>query len=196
MPIRPENKSINRPVAVLFACKDSIYKTFSGIELYDAERNAKTFPGHMPVVAHPPCGSWGRLRRFARPVPGEHELSIWAVEQVQKWGGVLEHPSYSLLWQHMNLPKPGDPGNGCGWSLSVPQFWWGHQANKSTWLYVCGLERRSCPDIPFRLGEAMYVIGGSKSRRPRPTLSKSKRERTPFEFAQWLIELARRCFVG
>lgn len=182
-----------RPVAVLFACKDSIYKTFPGIEVYDAERNAKTFPGHMPVVAHPPCRSWGRLRGLARPAPREHELSIWAVEQVQKWGGVLEHPSYSLLWRHMGLPKPGEPSNDCRWTLSVPQFWWGHQANKATWLYICGLERRACPNIPFRLGEAAYVIGWPKNRRHRPTLSKSKWERTPFEFAQWLIGLARLC---
>lgn len=74
-------------VAILFARQDSIYKTLPGVEVYDKERNAHTFQGGCPVVAHPPCRGWGRLRAFAKPEPGELDLAIWAIDQVRKWGG-------------------------------------------------------------------------------------------------------------
>ena len=42
-------------VAVLFARADSIYKTLPGCDVYDIKRDARTWPGGCPVVAHPPC---------------------------------------------------------------------------------------------------------------------------------------------
>ena len=75
------------PVAVLFASEDSAYKTLAGCDVYDIERDALTWPGGCPVVAHPPCRAWGQLRYWAKPRPGEKELALWAVEQVQRWGG-------------------------------------------------------------------------------------------------------------
>ena len=44
-------------VAVLFARKDSIYKEFEQCDVYDIERNALTFSGGIPIIAHPPCRS-------------------------------------------------------------------------------------------------------------------------------------------
>lgn len=55
-------------VAVLFARQDSTYKALSGVDVYDIDRDARTFQGGMPVVAHPPCRAWGRLRAFANPL--------------------------------------------------------------------------------------------------------------------------------
>src|SRR5262245_24549326 len=71
-------------VAILFARADSVYKCMPDCDVYDAARDARTWPGGMSVVAHPPCRAWGRLRAFAAYVPGERELAIWAVEQVRK----------------------------------------------------------------------------------------------------------------
>ena len=84
-------------VAVLFARADSIYKTMPECDVYDIERDARTWPGGCPVVAHPPCRAWGKLFYFAKPRAGEKELGPFAANQVRRFGGVLEHPKDSKL---------------------------------------------------------------------------------------------------
>lgn len=42
-------------VAVLFARQDSHYKSIAGVDVWDIDRDARKWPGGMPVVAHPPC---------------------------------------------------------------------------------------------------------------------------------------------
>jgi len=74
-------------VAVLFARADSVYKTLPLADVWDIERDARKWPGGCPVVAHPPCRAWGRLRKFAHPRKGERQLAVWAVRQVRTWGG-------------------------------------------------------------------------------------------------------------
>jgi hypothetical protein len=49
------------PVAVLFARSDSIYKEFQGVDVWDKERDARNWPGGCPVIAHPPCRTWGAM---------------------------------------------------------------------------------------------------------------------------------------
>lgn len=93
-----------KKVAVLFARKDSIYKTMPECDVYDIERNALTFPGGLPIIAHPPCRSWGRLKFFSNGDHKEKQLAIWAVRQIRKNGGVLEHPETSSLWKVLGLP--------------------------------------------------------------------------------------------
>ena len=125
-------------VAVLFARRDSIYKSIDGCDVYDADRDALTWPGGMPVVAHPPCRGWGRLRHFARPAEFELALGPWAVDQVRRHGGVLEHPAYSQLWLYCALPAPGATDTVGGWTLPIWQSWFGHRADKATWHYTVG----------------------------------------------------------
>lgn len=181
-----------RPVAVLFTRSDSIYKTLPGCDVWDIDRNALNWPGGCPVVAHPPCRAWGRLRHFARPIEGERELALWAVIQVRRWGGVMEHPAGSLLWPAANLPQPGERDQFNGWTMRVPQWWWGHRADKLTWLYVCRVEPADVPPVPFKIGEASHVIQSRKRSAHRPHVSKPEREQTPEAFARWLVELSRR----
>ena len=57
-------------VTVLFVASDSIYKAL-GCDCYDTERNALTYRGNNPVVAHPPCQLWGKM----------------AVVNHKRWGG-------------------------------------------------------------------------------------------------------------
>lgn len=184
------------PVAVLFARSDSIYKTLPGCDVWDIERDAMNWPGGCPVVAHPPCRAWGRLRHFARPRDGERELALWSVEQVRRWGGVLEHPVASLLWPTAGLPQPGKRDQLGGWAMGVSQWWWGHRADKPTLLYICGIEPRDVPPLPFKIGEASHVIQSRKRSGCRPHVSKPEREHTPAAFARWLVELARRTNQG
>ncbi len=182
-------------VTVLFARADSVYKTLPGLDVWDKERDARKWSGGNPVVAHPPCRAWGRLRTFANPEPGEKELAIWAVDQVRRFGGVLEHPHGSTLWDEMGLPEPGKRDFAGGWTLPVLQFWWGHRAEKATDLYIVGCEPKDIPPMPFVMGEPTHVVQSRKRFDHRPHISKAERQHTPLAFAMWLVELARRCRV-
>lgn len=188
-------------IAALFVRPDSVYKTLPGVDCYDAERDALTWPGGSPIVAHPPCRTWGKLKAFAKAPPHEHGLALWAVEKIHRWGGVLEHPAASDLWREASLPRPGAlPDKWGGWTFECDQFHWGHLAQKRTRLYICGTI--SLPSIPHRDGIPSHCVSrltGKKctaeERRGRPgwkpELGPNRRDKTPFEFAVWLIALAR-----
>jgi len=191
-------------VAVLFARADSTYKTMPGCDVWDAERDARRWQGGAPVVAHPPCRAWGRLRAMAKPRHDEKALALFAVDQVRRFGGVLEHPAHSTLWPAAGLPLPGERDAFGGWTLPIQQLWWGHRAQKDTWLYIVGCEPRDLPAMPMVLGEASHVIaqrrtlsdgGRLKKGMPgwRPEVTKAEREHTPPQLAEWLCEVARRC---
>ena len=180
-------------VAILFARADSNYKRLPDCDVWDAERDARRWKGGCSVVAHPPCRAWGRLRHFARPRPDEKALGLWAADQVRKWGGVLEHPAGSTLWDAAGLPKPGQRDQWGGWTLAAPQKWWGHKAEKASWFYVVGCAPGEIPPLPYVMGEAAYVVQSRKRTDYRPHITKAEREHTPPALAEWLVELARRC---
>lgn len=185
-------------VAVLFARRDSIYKTLTGVDVFDADRDARTWQGGCSIVAHPPCRAWGQLRHFAKPRPGERRLTIWALAQVRRFGGVLEHPYRSQIFERDDMPAVGHRDAFGGWLLPVTQHWWGHKAEKKTRLYVCGVDPRDIPAFPLRLGEATHTIGlysGRDRDRCKPDCPKADREHTPPLLAQWLVDLASLCVV-
>jgi hypothetical protein len=103
-------------------------------------------------------------------------LAIRAAEQVQRWGGVLEHPEGSRLWRELGLPDP----------IVVDQVAWGHRARKRTWLYVVGL----ATDVV----EAEIRTGGVPTRLVE-TMGALERRLTPPAFARWLVSIARRSVV-
>ncbi|WP_186289126.1 hypothetical protein [Burkholderia gladioli] len=182
-------------VAVLFARADSIYKALPGCDVWDIERDARRYGGSSPVVAHPPCRAWGRLAHLAKPRSDEKALALFAVERVRKLGGVLEHPAYSKLWREAGLPAPGSRDAFGGHTLPVNQHWWGHRAEKATWLYIVGCEPASLPEIPLSMAMPSHVVCSSKKRGEkgyRPKMQPAERERTPVDFARWLCEVARR----
>jgi hypothetical protein len=189
----------DRPIAALFVRADSIYKTMPGVDCYDIDRDARTWPGGCPVVAHPPCRAWGSLRQFAKPRKGERLLATWSVRQGRRWGGVLEHPKASRLWPRAKLPKPGQRDAHGGWTLPIHQNWFGHRATKATLLYIVGIEPRDIPRMPMVLGNGTHVI--KRDTRPNRRVrqekhcTKAEREHTPPAFASWLVDLARRCRV-
>lgn len=192
-------------VAALFVRADSIYKTMPDVDAWDIERDARRWPGGAPVVAHPPCRAWGRLRAMANPRPDEKDLARWAVAQVRRWGGVLEHPASSTLWADQGLPHMMQRDALGGWTLGIHQNQFGHRAQKPTWLYIVGCDPRDVPaPPPLVLGEASHVIAQDGRRkngtrwangdpRKRPEVTKPEREHTPLALAAWLVELARRC---
>jgi hypothetical protein len=182
-----------QPVAVLFARTDGVYKNLPGCDVWDKSRDAMLWPGGCPVVAHPPCRLWGRLRHFAHSLPGEKDLAIFAVEQVRKFSGVLEHPFRSKLWEACHLPKPGERDAFGGFTLAMPQWWFGHRAEKATYFYIVGCEPEDLPPVPLKLGEPDFVVQSRKRFNHRPHIPKRERELTPLQMAEWLCEVARKC---
>lgn len=197
-------------VAALYIDPRGPYPALLGPELcWDEERDARLYDGPLPVVAHPPCGPWGKLRHLYRG--SEHDCAPRAVEQVRRWGGVLEHPAWSRLWEACALPLPGEDRD-CygGFTIEVCQVEWGHVARKRTWLYVVGVppaEVQHWIDARPFPGRAPthWISGGrgrSATRRHTPVppgikvCSDRQRRRTPPAFAEALIKLARHAREG
>lgn len=170
-------------VSVLFARSDSCYFEL-GADVWDMARDARNYAGSNPVICHPPCRGWGRLRHWAKPRPDEKALALFAVDQVRRCGGVLEHPWGSTLWHAAGLPHPGKVDAWGGWTLLVDQGWWGHPAPKPTYLYIVGVTKDEIGDLPVQVQRA-------KGR--TLDLSPADRERTPPAFARFLLNLASRC---
>ena len=171
--------------AALFVRKDSIYKSLLGAaRCWDYDRDALTYAGPWPVVAHPPCGAWGRFRRHVERKSGrmaeqERECGLFAVATVQRFGGVLEQPACSDLWEAGKLPLRGVDRFG-GYTLQVCQSWWGHKAEKCTWLYIVN----GRADLP------LYDYDYSVPRFGLLQLGRREREATPLDFARWLVAVA------
>lgn len=173
-------------VAVLCAARNSIYKTMEGVNVYDASRDVKTFPGGMPVVCHPPCRAWSAYcRHQAKPLPGEKDLAPLCVDWLRKCGGVLEHPAHSRLWDELDLPKPSQPERDGLWCMWVQQNWWGDTRTKNTWLLFCGVNKFQI-ELPF----ALHNPNGD--RRRWQLMSKNQRAATTPAFASWLVDVARK----
>lgn len=167
---------------------------------FDAERDARTYRGRLPVVAHPPCGPWSRLSHLHKDAE-EIALAPMAVGMVQRNGGVLEHPAGSGLFRACYLPKPGEcPDVFDGYTIEVCQCDWGHVARKRTWLYIVGVPFGELPPMPPSREPTHWASGGrtrsSRQGTPVPpgikVCSAQQRRRTPVAFAAWLLEIARR----
>lgn len=184
----------NRKIAVLCTTKNSLYATLPNLELFDKSRDARNFTGSMPVIAHPPCRSFGRFKRFANPVPGERDLAALCVYLVQKNGGVLEHPAQSSLWALLDLPLPGAGYDQYGgFSMQIDQVDYGHPCRKRTWLYICGVAASQLPRPAISFVLPDHAIGGSWKRFGRKDCPRAWRERTPLELAKYLVRIAQLC---
>jgi hypothetical protein len=189
-----------RTVAALYVDPRGPYPAMPGVECWDEQRDARGYDGPHAVVAHPPCGPWGRLYKFCRHQPAE--LGPIAVAQTRRWGGVLEHPRDSRLWRHCGMPLPGELPDGCGgWTLAVNQVDFGHPCLKPTWLYVVGV-RPSDVRVVRQRREPTHTIGMTRAWRPGtnrvspranlPECSALVRRLTPHDFAAFLVDIARR----
>lgn len=162
-------------VSVLCTCKGSVYQSL-GCDCWPMERNAWRFNGPGRVIAHPPCRFWGNLSQFAKASDNEMQvellLGIRCVRLVEKFGGVVEQPYGSRLFSICGV-KP---------TMSVLQSWFGYSAPKKTWLFFSGVDLKKAPRMPLRLEIPLLDGPGSVN-----WISQSRREKTPLEFAQWLI---------
>jgi hypothetical protein len=174
------------------------YPQFDGVECWDETRDARSYAGPHPVVAHPPCARWCRL---AKQLEAMHGLKVGddggcfetAFRAVRTYGGVLEHPAYSLAWNWFGLPKPrrggwyGDLFGG--WSCQVDQSHFGHPAQKSTWLYAFGVSW--LPSLPWEPRGGRATVTQSRGKRGAcEQMAHADRHLTPRPFAQLLISIA------
>jgi hypothetical protein len=162
-------------VSVLCVAEKSAYWSLN-VECYDVERDARTFNGIGPVVAHPPCGPWGRLRGMC--TRQDPTLGPWCVEMVRRCGGVLEHPAWSRLWKVCGLPGPGvwsDEFGGRTVATTLSAF--GGSVKKPTWLYCVGTDD---PVLP----------GDRPATKTVEALHSATRQLTPPIMADWLVRLA------
>lgn len=184
-------------VAALYIDPRGPYPKMTDVDCWDESRDARLYAGPWPVVAHPPCGPWGRLRHLYRG--SEHDCAPIAVAQVRRFGGVLEHPARSLLWSECRLPAPGDdPDAHGGFSVAIDQCAWGHVARKHSWLYFVGVEGHIVASTTRTGGAPTHWISGgrtasSRAGSPVPpgikVCSAQQRRRTPPLFAEWLVKL-------
>ncbi len=180
-------------IAALYVDPRGPYASMPGVDPWDERRDARTYAGPHPVVAHPPCGSWGRFRNLASGL--DSGCAPRAVEQVRAFGGVLEHPAHSRLWPYANLPRPGElPDAHGGFALQVDQCAWGHVARKVTWLYIVGVDRAAATAGVLEGGTPTHVVEHTRHEGARRSglklCSHQQRRRTPPAFARWLVDLA------
>jgi hypothetical protein len=204
-------------IAALFVAGDGPYAGIEGIDVWDEARDARTYPGPYPVIAHPPCARWGRYwhggpsARVRRVKGADDGCFASALASVQRWGGVLEHPADSHAWSAFNLRRPPRAGGWVsagmtegGWTCCVDQGHYGHRAQKATWLYAVGVH----PLPMLRWGKsprAMRLDDGYHSAEERRRAVRTgvcqrmgKRERmiTPDPFRDLLIGIARNALRG
>jgi hypothetical protein len=191
-------------IAALFVAQGGCYDGMPGIDAWTVERDARTYSGPWPVVAHPPCDRWCQMApvnqaRYGHKIGDDGGCFAAALDAVRQWGGVLEHPALSIAWARFDLPRPHAWGGWqrgfCGgWSAHVEQRHYGHRARKATWLYAYGVA-----PPPLRWGYGAAPEAWISSDRPRAELAEmgidqlSKREAkaTPSEFRDLLISIAR-----
>lgn len=187
-------------IAALYVDRLGPYAKIADVDAWDEARDARTYPGPGPIVAHPPCGPWGKLRHLYQGT--EHALAPWAVAQVRRFGGVLEHPAESRLWSACDLPPIGLPWRDefGGYSVAIDQVEFGHVARKQTWLYLVGVPRTALEASPYPNRQPTHYASGGRTPSSRnggavpagmKVCSAQQRRRTPPELAAYLVRLAR-----
>jgi len=191
-----------RTIAALYVEEGGCYYGLEGVDPWPESRDARLYRGPHPVVAHPPCQRWGSLAfvNYAR-WGGEHNRPgndggcfAAALDSVNRYGGVLEHPAHTRAWEKYGLIKPERERwtpCGNGWCCEVWQSAYGHLANKATWLYCAGLEP---PEMRWERPRGSHQIGFHDQRGEaanKPTLNKKMANATPPAFRDALIEIAR-----
>lgn len=190
-------------VAALYCDPRGPYAGLPDVDLWDEFRDARLYQGPRSVVAHPPCSRWCQLAgvveaRYGHKRGEDGGCFESALKSVRRFGGVLEHPAYSLAWPRFDLPTP--PVNGgwvrgiCGgWSCHVEQGHYGHPARKATWLYAFGV-----PDLPMlrwgkSTGRALvsWLNNHGTQHDTRPRVGKKQASATPPAFRDVLLSIAR-----
>lgn len=142
-------------ISALYVQTNGCYYNLPDVDPWDEIRDARTYNGPYPVVAHPPCQRWGKfwagnpsyIKRtgIRQKLGNDNGCFKAALSAVRSYGGILEHPEHSKAWPHFGLTKPPRQGGWIkadefGWTCRVEQGRYGHYAPKPTWLYTVGCD--------------------------------------------------------
>ena len=189
-------------IAALYVQPNGCYFGLDGVDPWDEARDARTYAGPWPVVAHPPCARWCRMagmveKRYGIPRHQDDGCFEAALESVRAFGGVLEHPAWTDAWPHHGLNQPPSSGGWVaadfqgGWTCYIEQGRYGHRARKGTFLLAYGIETP-----PLRWGRmpagSGALVGGADQQNyaDRPRVWKRESLATPLEFRDLLLSLA------
>jgi hypothetical protein len=191
-------------IAALFVETDGVYYGLPNVDPWDRERDARLYSGPHRVIAHPPCDRWCQMApvnqaRYGHKIGDDEGCFESALASVRKYGGVLEHPAYSLAWPAFDLPRPFERSGWVrgfcgGWSAHIEQSNYGHRARKGTWLYVFGVDPSS-----LKWNKGPVPRAWVSTDRPRAELaalgidqlSKSEAKKTPEEFRDLLLSIVK-----
>jgi hypothetical protein len=191
-----------RTIAALYVDRLGPYPRMPDVFCMGEREDARTYDGDAPIVAHPPCGPWSKLRHLCNAATlATADCGPRAVEQVRRWGGVLEHPEHSGLFDYMAMVKPKDATDSYnGRTYLVNQVDWGHCCVKPTWLYIVGVDQqrvmRSIRNARGTGTPTHCICTGPRQLKRLPVASKPLKRRTPPLFAEWLVSLARSSSVS
>ena len=191
-------------IAALYVQAEGAYSGLPGVELWDEARDARTYAGPWPVVAHPPCQTWCKMApvnqaRYGIPIGSDDGCFAAALASVCGVGAACWsiRPT-SAHGVPTDLPWPPEAGgwqrdSDGGWCCYVEQAHYGHRARKASWLYAIDTE---LPEL--RWGAAGHSGAWISSDRPRAVLNArgiaqlSKREAsaTPPAFRDLLLSIA------
>ena len=189
-------------IAALFVDRRGVYAGLPDVDIWDEARDARRYPGRHRVIAHPPCARWCQMApvnqaRYGHEIGDDGGCFAAALAAVRKWGGLLEHPAFSLAWPAFGLPRPFTDGGWqksfCGgWSAHVEQRHYGHRARKATWLYSFGVDPPELKWGPGPPPEAWISSDRPRSALAVDQLSKREAKATPVEFRDLLLAMVRR----
>ena len=185
-------------VAALCVNEITAYRSIRGVEVYDSRRCVTTFEGGMPVVCHPPCGPWGRLKYLSKGTESDKCLGPMCVGLVRANGGVLEHPAGSSLFNHCGMPSPSSGVDAWGgYTIEINQSWFGFEAAKRTWIYCVGVPRELLK-CRVDLSPPTHVIDSGRTGlgQGMKYVTKLRRSVTTHSLAKWLVKLARASCVA
>ena len=189
-------------VAALYVDPNGVYAGLPDVEVWDEQRDARLYAGPWPVVAHPPCSRWCQLAsvnevRWGAMIGDDGGCFAAALKGVRTFGGVLEHPAYSLAWNEYGLPRPKSRGgwtitlDDVGASIEVSQSAYGQPARKRTWLYAVGCE---LPELSTAEPRTFALIGGRGTKGLPPgryRIQDGPASSTPIAFRDLLLGMAR-----
>ena len=175
-------------IPVLFTQDNSNYDKIKLFDCYDIKRNALSFVGRIPLIAHPPCRKFSKLRGLSTAPLSEKKLAFFALAKIRQFGGILEHPRSSTLWLNGNFNLDGSVDTYGGFLRSVDLSWFGYPARKKTMLYFCGITPGQLPAFPISLDAISHVIS-STSKSNKKEISKKMRSTTPLQMIEFFIEV-------
>ena len=170
-------------IAALYIEPDGVYAGQTDIDAWCEMRDARCYDGPYPVVAHPPCQRWGRFWHGSTRKPHQYKLGDdkgcfkAALDALEKFGGVIEHPCDSHAWRCFGIdrpsrnsrwrstaapatephfdartPNPHPRRSGEWWTCYVEQGHYGHMSRKPTWLLTQGIPRARLPELDWSKG--------------------------------------------